>query len=179
MSQHPQLNEILERARNIRLLVLDVDGVLTDGKLYFTNQGDEMKAFSTLDGHGIKQLQKHGIRVALITGRSSDIVKRRAAELGIELLLQGREDKLVALDEILQNLELGYTEVAYVGDDWPDLACIRRAGLGVTVPNAHPDVRQHAFFSTSIPGGAGAVREVCDWILQAQGYYEAALAGHL
>lgn len=179
MSQQPQLNEILERARNISLLALDVDGVLTDGRLYFTNQGDEIKAFSTLDGHGIKQLQQHGIRVALITGRSSGIVKRRAAELGIDLLLQGREDKLLALDEILQNLELAYADVAYVGDDWPDLACIRRVGLGVTVPNAHPDLREHAFCSTSMAGGAGAVREVCDWILRAQGHYEAALTGYL
>ena len=171
--------EILERAADIRLLVLDVDGVLTDGRLYFTNTGDEIKAFSTLDGHGIKLLQKAGITVAIITGRTSAIVDKRAANLGVVHVIQGCEEKITALDSLLGKLGLSYDETAYMGDDWPDLACIRRARLGVTVPGCHSEIAKHAFCITERPGGMGAVREVCDWILHAQNLYESALESHL
>ena len=177
MSDLPK--EILARAQNIKLLVLDVDGVLSDGNLYFSDKGDELKAFSTLDGQGIKLLQNAGIEVALITGRKSNIVASRAKELGISKLVQGREDKLDALDDILAELKLTYQEVAYIGDDLPDLACIRRVGFGATVPNANPLIIQHALCCTERSGGQGAVREICDLILQAQNKFDAAIAPYM
>lgn len=174
-----KLQEIFARARNIKLLVLDVDGVLTDGKLYFSSQGSEMKAFSTLDGQGIKLLQNSGVNVAIITGRKSTLVAKRAEDLGISIVVQGREDKLVALDSILSAENLTYDELAFVGDDLPDLACIRKVHLGVTVPNAHAELKKHAFCTTSFKGGEGAVREVCDWILQAQHNYDSAISAFM
>ncbi len=168
--------EILDKAQNIKLLVLDVDGVLSDGKLYFSDQGEEIKAFSTLDGQGIKLLQKSGIDVALITGRESKIVTLRAKELGIKHLIQGCEEKLDALNDILQAMNLTLQEVAYIGDDLPDLACIRRVGFGVTVPNANPVLLKHALCCTERSGGQGAVREICDLILQAQNKFDVAIA---
>lgn len=175
----PAADQILERAAGIQLLALDVDGVLTDGRLYFSNTGDEIKAFSTMDGHGIKLLQHAGIEVALITGRHSDIVSKRASELGIRHVAQGRENKLAALDALLARLSLDYAQAAYIGDDWPDLPCIRRVALGVTVPDAHPELLRLAFCVTTRCGGNGAVREVCDWILKAGGHYEQALEASL
>ncbi|MGA0933930.1 MAG: KdsC family phosphatase [Pseudohongiellaceae bacterium] len=162
-------------AEHIRLLVLDVDGILSDGKLYFDNQGLEFKAFNTLDGLGLKLLQRSGVQVALITGRSSDIVANRARALGIDIVYQGRDDKKVALDEILGKLGMSCDVVAYAGDDLPDLACINAARLGITVPNGHFLVREAADAITTLPGGAGAVREICDWIMRAQGTFEAAV----
>ena len=170
---------ITEKARQIRLLALDVDGVLTDGCLYFTEDGQEIKTFDSQDGHGIKLLQKTGIVCAIITGRTSQLVERRARNLGITLLLQGREDKLVALKELSEQLSIPLEEMAYVGDDWPDLPAIRAAGLGVAVANAHREVRRYADFVSLATGGRGAVREVCDLILEAQGRYEEALAPYL
>lgn len=171
-SQH----DILARARQTRLLALDVDGVLTDGQLYFTNSGEEMKSFSTLDGQGIKLLQDSGVAVALITARSSQLISNRAANLGIRHLVQDCHDKLEALQQLQVRLGVSMAETAYVGDDLPDLACIRRVGLGITVPNGHVAVREHAFCMTSATGGRGAVREVCDWIMQARNTYDAAIA---
>ena len=173
MSDLPK--EILNRTQNIKLLVLDVDGVLSDGKLYFSDKGVELKAFSTLDGQGIKLLQNAGIEVAFITGRKSNIVALRAKELGISQLVQGCENKLDALDNILQELKLNYQQVAYIGDDLPDLACIRHVGFGVTVPNAHSVIIQHALYCTERLGGQGAVREICDLILQSQNKFDAAI----
>lgn len=170
---------ITEKARQIRLLALDVDGVLTDGCLYFTEDGQEIKTFDSQDGHGIKLLQKTGIVCAIITGRTSQLVERRARNLGITLLLQGREDKLVALKELSVQLGIPLEEMAYVGDDWPDLPAIRAAGLGVAVANAHREVRRYADFVSLATGGRGAVREVCDLILEAQGRYDEALAPYL
>lgn len=155
-------------ASKIKLLVLDVDGVLTDGKLYFSNAGEELKTFHTLDGHGIKMLQAAGIEVGIITGRNSKIVEHRAQNLGIELLLQGREDKLQALSEILVDQNLDLEDVAYAGDDLPDLGAIEKAGIGFSVPNAHEDVKQGADAITSYQGGNGAVREITDFILKNQ-----------
>jgi 3-deoxy-D-manno-octulosonate 8-phosphate phosphatase (KDO 8-P phosphatase) len=166
-------------AANLQLLALDVDGVLTDGTLYFSAQGDEIKAFNILDGLGIKQLLRHNITVAIITGRSSPLTARRARDLGIEHLKQGREDKLDALRELSAELNIPLTEMAYMGDDLPDLGAIRQAGLGITVPNGHSFVRQHADWQTENPGGSGAVREVCDLILQAKNLLKAELNGYL
>lgn len=171
--------KLAHQARCVRLLALDVDGVLSDGQLYFGNQGEEIKAFNSLDGHGIKMLQSSGVKVAIITGRTSNIVLQRAQQLGIDLVLQGREDKLTALYELTQHLQLNWTQMAYMGDDLPDLAAIIKVGLGITVPNAANTMAQHSQYVTQRSGGQGAVREVCDLIIQAQGKWDAALAPYL
>lgn len=160
--------DIINKAKDIRLLVTDVDGVLTDGSLYFGNSGEEIKAFSILDGLGIKLLRDSGIDTAIITGRVSDLVARRAKELGITLIYQGREDKRTALEELCRDLQLPLSAVAYIGDDLPDLGAIRAAGLGVAVANAHSFVAQHADWQTKQRGGSGAVRETCELIMKAQ-----------
>jgi len=166
-------------AQNITLLVLDVDGVLSDGKLYFSAQGDELKIFNILDGLGIKMLMSQGVEVGIITGRNSPVVARRARDLGIEHLLQGREDKREALSELTTKLGISLAHTAYVGDDLPDLGAIVSAGLGITVPNAHSFVRQHADHCTQTRGGEGAVREVCDLILAAKGKLDGMLNDYL
>ena len=163
----------------MRLLALDVDGVLSDGKLYFGNQGEEIKAFNSLDGHGIKMLQGSGVKVAIVTGRTSNIVAQRAKQLGIELVLQGREDKLKALYELTEHLRLDWNAMAYIGDDLPDLAAIIKVGLGISVPNAAKTMAQYSQYVTRLSGGHGAVREVCDLIMQAQGTWDEALAPYL
>ncbi|PVZ12324.1 MULTISPECIES: HAD family hydrolase [unclassified Pseudomonas] len=170
--------DLLERARRIKLAVFDVDGVLTDGRLYFLEDGSEFKTFNTLDGHGIKMLGSV-VKLAIITGRKSPVVERRAHNLGIEHLYQGREDKLTALDELLGQLGLEYQDVAYLGDDLPDLPVIRRVGLGMAVANAAPFVRQHAMAVTQARGGEGAAREFCELILQAQGKLDPLLDSYL
>jgi 3-deoxy-D-manno-octulosonate 8-phosphate phosphatase (KDO 8-P phosphatase) len=172
-------NELLQRAQNIKLAVFDVDGVLTDGKLYFLVDGSEFKTFNTLDGHGIKMLINSGVRTAIITGRNTPVVERRAKNLGIQHLYQGREDKLVVLDELLAELGLDYSQVAYLGDDLPDLPVIRRVGLGMAVASADRFVRKHAHGITEARGGEGAAREFCELIMQAQGTLEAAQAAYL
>ena len=166
---------IRKLATGIRLLVLDVDGVLTDGKLYFSASGEESKAFNTQDGLGLKLLQQSGVAVALITGRKSAIVTDRAAALGISHVFQGRDDKKNVLDTLLADLGLDYGAVAYAGDDLPDLACISAARLGISVPNGHPLAIAAASAVTTRAGGAGAVREICDWLLLAQGNLEEAI----
>ncbi len=167
--------ELIQRAQKIRLAVFDVDGVLTDGKLYFLPDGSEFKTFNTLDGHGIKMLMQAGIQTAIITGRSSPVVERRAKNLGIQHLFQGREDKFVALQELLSSLSdaPALEQVAYLGDDLPDLPAIRRVGLGMAVASADSFVRQHAHGVTIAAGGAGAAREFCEFILRAQGKLDA------
>lgn len=170
---------IKEKASKVRLLALDVDGVLTDGRLYFAEDGQELKTFDTQDGHGIKMLQSAGIEVAIITGRTTALVQRRATNLKIKHLIQGREDKLVALKELTSALGYDLEEVAYVGDDWPDLPAILAAGLGVAVANAHSELRTRADHVTTLTGGRGAVREVCDLLLHAQDRYDAALAPYV
>lgn len=165
-------NLCTEAARSIQLLLLDVDGVLTDGRLLFSNSGEELKAFSTLDGHGLKMLIQSGIEVGIITGRKSKLVEKRASDLGIKILVQGREDKSAALDEILNGKTLHKNSICYVGDDFPDLSVMRTVGLSVSVPNGHPDVKGEACMITTRAGGSGAVREVTDFILTAKGLYE-------
>ncbi len=148
-----------ERARNIRLLLLDVDGVLSDGRIYYTEGGDEIKAFHIQDGLGIKLLQRHGIEVGIITGRTSSLLGRRAAELGIELVVQGREDKLAALREVVDADNCPPEAIAFMGDDLPDLPVMRRVGLAMTVANCAAAVAVHAHWQSSRNGGEGAVRE--------------------
>ncbi len=173
------MNDLLRRARDVRLAIFDVDGVLTDGKLYFLVDGSEFKTFNTLDGHGIKMLINAGVRTAIISGRQTPVVERRARNLGIQHLYQGREDKLQVLDELLTELGLDYAEVAYLGDDLPDLPVIRRVGLGMAVASADAFVRQHAHGVTAARGGEGAAREFCELILRAQDRLDAAQAAYL
>jgi 3-deoxy-D-manno-octulosonate 8-phosphate phosphatase (KDO 8-P phosphatase) len=168
----------VKAAQNIRLVLLDVDGVLTDGRLYYGNSGEELKAFNIQDGLGIKLLQRGDIKVGIITGRCSDLVKRRAQELGIDPLVQGREDKLTALKEILKNIDIKLDEIAFVGDDLPDLAVIRQVGLGITPANGNHIVASQALWQTKKSGGNGAVREVAELILSAQGKLESLLASY-
>lgn len=171
--------ELCEKARKIKLAVFDVDGVLSDGRLYFASDGEEIRAFNTLDGLGIRLLQNSGIATAIITGRSSPLVERRARDLGIVHLVQGREDKLAVLTDMLEELDLSFEQVAYLGDDLPDLAAIRQAGLGMAVANAHDFVKQHADGVTRLKGGRGAAREFCELIMAAQGTLAAAQAAYL
>lgn len=171
--------ELRERAAQIKLLLLDVDGVLTDGRLFFNNSGDEFKAFNTLDGQGIKALQKTGVKVGIITGRTSDLVARRARDLGIDILVQGREDKWEALQEILRERSYALHEIAFMGDDWPDLTVMTRIGLALTVANAHFSVVERAHWQSRERGGEGAVRAACDLLMQAQNTYDKALGAYL
>ena len=171
--------DLQQRAKAIKLAIFDVDGVLTDGRLYFLPDGSEFKTFNTLDGQGIKMLIASGERTAIISGRSTPVVEKRANNLGIQHLYQGREDKLVVLDELLGELGLNYAQVAYLGDDLPDLPVIRRVGLGMAVANAAGFVRQHAHGVTEARGGEGAAREFCELIMRAQGSLDAALNAYL
>ncbi len=170
---------LIQRAAKIKLLLLDVDGVLTDGKLYFTSDGIQIKAFHTLDGHGIKMLMRSGVEVGIISGRDNPAVTRRAEELGIKLLIQGREDKFTALEELLREFSCPLENIAYMGDDYPDLLVMTRVGLALSVPNAAEGVRRHARWLSDKCGGEGAVREACDMIMKAQDTYEDALAAYI
>ena len=167
--------ELKEKAKDIRLLLLDVDGVLTDGKLYFNNDAIESKTFNTLDGHGIKMLQASGVKVGIITGRTSRLVEKRASDLGVKLLVQGREDKYTALQEILEHESVDLTHIAFMGDDYPDLTVMTKVGLSLTVPNAHHEVIKRSHWQSQNTGGNGAVREACDMLMKAQNTYNAAL----
>ncbi|OZG70539.1 HAD family hydrolase [Hahella sp. CCB-MM4] len=171
--------DLLDKLKHIKLLALDVDGILSDGTLFFSADGDEVKGFSILDGLGIKLLQDNGVTVAIITGRTSPLTARRAANLGIKHIAQGREDKKTALLELCGELKLEPADCAYMGDDLPDLSAIRHCAVGFTVPNAHWFVRQHADHCTQSKGGKGAVREVCDIILHAKGRLESTLEAYL
>ena len=159
------MSDYSSNIRSIKLLALDVDGVLTDGRIYYSNSGDELKAFNIKDGLGIKLLQRADVKVDIITGRQSQIVARRAQELGIEDVVQGREDKREALLELCQRHKLSLAECAYMGDDLPDLGAIIAAGLGLTVADGATRVREAADWVSNFSGGAGAVREACEFIL--------------
>ena len=165
-------------AQKVKLVLLDVDGVLTDGRLYYGNTGEELKAFDIQDGLGIKLLQNAGIKVGIITGRSSVLVERRAKELGIDYLIQGREDKLTALNELLEKITFDHEDIAFVGDDLPDLAIIRRVGVGITPANGNHLIASQALWQTKKSGGNGAVREVAELILSAQSKLESVLASY-
>ena len=157
------------RLMKIRLLLLDVDGVLTDGRIVIDNNGVETKAFNVRDGHGLKLLQRAGIQVGIITGRRSDVVTVRARELGIDIVHQGVRDKLVPYRELLAQLRLADEEVAYVGDDIVDLPILQRVGFAATVADAIEDVKPLVHYVTQCPGGRGAVREICDLLLKETG----------
>jgi 3-deoxy-D-manno-octulosonate 8-phosphate phosphatase (KDO 8-P phosphatase) len=160
--------DLREQAARIRLAVFDVDGVFTDGRLYYGPDGTEFKAFHTRDGHGIKELIRSGVQVAVISGRRSDAVTRRMQELGVAHVFQGCDDKLPVFEQLLAQLGIVAEDTACVGDDSPDLPLIQRAGLGIAVSDAHPSVRAAALLTTRAAGGEGAVREVCDMILAAR-----------
>ena len=170
---------LVERAARIRMLVLDVDGVLTDGRLYFDNQGNEMKAFCTRDGLGLRALQSQGTELAFITGRQSEIVARRAAQLGITRVYQGRNDKLNAFNDLLSDTGMDEQKVCYAGDDWIDIPVLDRVGLSVSVADADPVVKNRVHWVTSLGGGKGAVREICDLLLAARGLDQRVLDGIL
>jgi YrbI family 3-deoxy-D-manno-octulosonate 8-phosphate phosphatase len=159
----------------IRLILSDVDGVLTNGGLIFSDEGSELKQFHIRDGMGIRLWQRAGHSFGIITGRTSRIVKTRAAELGIEILRQGRDDKLPVLLEVLRQLGVAADETCYIGDDLPDLAAVRQVGLGVAVADAADELRAAADYVTQLPGGRGAVREVVEIILKSQGRWNDAV----
>ena len=161
--------ELTERARRVKLAVFDVDGVMTDGRLYYTEDGRELKAFHAQDGLGIKHLQRRGITVAVITGRDSPIVAHRMAELGVDHVYQAREDKLETFQQLVAALGLEFDETLYIGDDLIDLPVLDAAGIAVSVPNAHPALPERVDWITPRPGGHGAARDVCDLILEASG----------
>ncbi|MES9906298.1 MAG: 3-deoxy-manno-octulosonate-8-phosphatase KdsC [Sedimenticola sp.] len=173
------MQEIMERAARIRLVVFDVDGVLTDGSLYLGDDGLEYKAFNSKDGLGMKQLQKSGVEVAIITARSSHVVALRMESLGIKHVYQGKQQKLPAFEALRDKLALNNDQVAYVGDDVVDLPIMTRVGLSIAVGDAHQRVRQQAHWQTSLPGGRGAAREVCDLLMEAQGSLEGAMKQYL
>jgi 3-deoxy-D-manno-octulosonate 8-phosphate phosphatase (KDO 8-P phosphatase) len=161
-------NNVLAKAAQIKLLVCDVDGVFSDGRIYLGNDGEELKAFHTKDGFGIKALGASGVAVAIITGRNSTIVANRMKALNVAHIIQGQEDKLPALSNLIEQLNITINEVAYIGDDVPDLPCIEAVGLGISVSDAHPLVLRAADYATFTRGGFGAVREICDLIMQSQ-----------
>ena len=173
------MQDFFERAKHIRLVIFDVDGVLTDGKLYLADDGQEYKAFYSLDGHGMKMLKRSGVELAIITGRTSKLVPHRAKNLGIIHLYQGVENKVEAYQHLLETLQLAPEAAAYMGDDVVDLPVMRRCGLSLCVPDAPQLVKQHAHYTTKLPGGQGAVREICDMIMHAQGTYDAQMAPYL
>jgi 3-deoxy-D-manno-octulosonate 8-phosphate phosphatase (KDO 8-P phosphatase) len=170
---------LLERARRVRLAIFDVDGVLTDGALYFSSRGEELKAFHILDGHGLKMLHESGVDLAILSGRKSGAVATRARELGISHVIQGAGDKLAAYRLLLRKLRRGEEHTAFMGDDLPDLPVLRRCGFAISVPAAPALVRAHAHYVTTAPGGRGAVREACELIMRAQGTLKARLESYL
>ncbi len=167
------------KIKQLKLLILDVDGVLTDGRLFFDDNGREYKCFHARDGHGIKLLRQTGVDVAVISGRQSNSVAIRMQSLGVEHVYQGHENKRAAFAEILHNLGLRPEQAAHVGDDVLDLPVMIQAGFAVAVADANFAVKQHADWCTSVPGGQGAVREVCDLIMQVQGTFDAMLRTYL
>ncbi|MGD2074275.1 MAG: 3-deoxy-manno-octulosonate-8-phosphatase KdsC [Gammaproteobacteria bacterium] len=173
------MKDILERASQIKLLIFDVDGVLTDGSLFVGDDGQEYKAFHSQDGHGIKMLQRHGVRCAVITGRTSRVVEHRMVNLGIELVYQGQQNKLEGFADLMERVRLSPQQVAYVGDDVVDLPVMRKVGLAIAVQDAHPWVLKHAHWQTPRGGGRGAARDVCELLLEAQGVLGQELESYL
>ena len=167
--------DILARAARVRLVAFDVDGTLTDGRLWYREDGRELKAFHVHDGHGIRRMQAHGIAVALVSARISHVVALRAEELGIDHVYQGQPDKLACLHDLLHGAGLDAAQAAFVGDDLADLRAMRACGLGIAVADAHPWVRERAHWHTQVGGGRGAAREVCDLLLIAQNKADAEL----
>ncbi len=162
------MTDIRELAAHVQLVIFDVDGVFTDGRLYYGADGEELKSFHVRDGHGIRMLLQHGVQVAVISGRNSKAVTRRMQELGIRHVFQGDDDKRPILEKLLQKLGLSAHQTACVGDDLADLPLMQAAGMAIAVADAQPEVRAQAHWCTQARGGDGAVREVCDLILEAR-----------
>ncbi len=162
------MNKKIKLDKIIKLLILDVDGVLTNGQIIYDNNGNELKCFNVKDGLAIKQAQNLGINIAIITARNSEVVQKRAHELGITYLYQGQKDKLVAFHKLISELKLDAQEVAYLGDDWPDLPVLKKVGLPAVVQDCEPMIKQYAKYITTNNGGNGAVRELIYFILAAQ-----------
>jgi 3-deoxy-D-manno-octulosonate 8-phosphate phosphatase (KDO 8-P phosphatase) len=169
----------LSQAQSIRLIAFDVDGIMTDGGLYLTDSGEEFKRFNSLDGHGLKMLKASGVELAIITGRTSHCVKLRAHHLGIVHLYQGVNDKLASMQQMLAQLDMPLDVAAFMGDDLMDLPVMLRVGLAISVPSAPQTVRDRAHYITERDGGHGAVREVCELLMSAQGTLGAQLAPYL
>jgi 3-deoxy-D-manno-octulosonate 8-phosphate phosphatase (KDO 8-P phosphatase) len=169
---HTYYGEITDRVFNamkkIKLLICDIDGVFSDGRIYLGNHGEELKAFHTKDGYGVKALGTSGVDVAVITGRTSNIVATRMSALNVKYIVQGEENKLPALKKMAQQLNLALDEIAYIGDDMPDYECIDYVGFGIAVQDAHPSILSIANYTTFNRGGFGAVREICDLIMLSQ-----------
>jgi 3-deoxy-D-manno-octulosonate 8-phosphate phosphatase (KDO 8-P phosphatase) len=170
---------IIDKASQIKLVIFDVDGVLTDGSLYFGDDGQEYKAFNSKDGHGMKMLLNSGIEIAIITGRTSDVVTHRMENLQIKHVYQGQQDKLPAFESLIEKLQLQPQQVAYVGDDVVDLPILIRVGFAIGVADAHSLVKKHVHWITANKGGNGAARDTCEFILDAQGKLQMALQEYL
>lgn len=175
------MKDILDKASRIQCLIFDVDGVLTDGSLFFGEEGEEYKAFNSQDGHGIKMLQKYGVHCAIITGRTSKVVEHRMRNLGIdpELIWQGQHDKLQGFAELLKQTGLQADEIAYLGDDVVDLPVMQKVGLAIAVQDAHAFVLKHSHWQTPRAGGRGAARDVCEMLLEARGVLQQELESYL
>ena len=173
------MQDIIKKAKNIELVIFDIDGVMTDGSLFFDNQGEEYKAFNSFDGHGLRMLQECGVRVAVITGRKSELVKHRMQDLGVNLLYQGYRDKTPAFELLMKEVNLQKEQITYVGDDVVDLPIMSQLNCAIAVQNAHPFVKQHAHWITDRSGGRGAVRDVCELILEAKGLLDDKLHSYL
>ena len=162
------MQEIIEKASQIKLVIFDVDGVLTDGSLFIDDNGMEYKAFYSRDGLGMKMLQETNVKIAIITGRSSEVVSYRMKSMGVEHVYQGQDDKLLAYEKIKKELQLSADEIAYVGDDIIDLPVMKKVGFAIAVQDAHPLVIKHAHWQTPHSGGRGAARDVCELVMEAQ-----------
>lgn len=166
------MQKVIAKAKSVKLLICDVDGVMTDGQLFFDDKGIEYKAFHSKDGLGIKMLQRSGIPLAIITARTSDIVKHRMQNLNIDLVFQGRQNKVLAFEELCQQLQLLPSETAYIGDDLVDLAVMSKVGLSIAVADAHDLIKNQADWVTQHNGGQGAVRDACELLMNAHGTFE-------
>lgn len=182
MTNHSTLQahtELMTRASRVRLMIFDVDGILTDGSLFYGENGEQIKCFNALDGHGIKQLQQSGVTTAIISARQSAIVSRRASDLGIAHVQQGIHDKYAAFAHLLEQLQLSADVCGFMGDDVIDLPILSQVGFAISVPNGHHDVQARVHYVTQVCGGHGAVREICDLIMCAQNTYDTVLATYL
>lgn len=176
ISELEATDAVLARAKKIKCIVFDVDGVMTDGSLGIDDEGQEFKNFNSLDGLGMKLLKASGVQLAIITGRTSNVVKTRAESTGVAHFYQGVEDKLAAFNDLMSKMKMQADEMAFMGDDVVDAPAMIRCGLAITVPSGHRLIKPHAHYITTASAGRGAVREVCELIMQAQGTLEAQLA---
>jgi 3-deoxy-D-manno-octulosonate 8-phosphate phosphatase (KDO 8-P phosphatase) len=173
------MQKVMELARHIRLAIFDVDGILTTGTLLYHSDGTESKKFHVHDGAGLRLLLKSGVDIAIITARTSSAVTKRMQDLDIQHVYQGCSDKVIAYEELKKKLNLNDNQIAYMGDDLPDLPVLRRVGLAITVPGAPQIIQQHTAWVTTAKGGKGAAREVCELIMQAQGSYNTTIQSYL